>query len=377
MMMLLLRHVLWALVLSLASSFTTTCSLSLQQRPRTTCLSAAATTESQLANVFTKELSAALAEEVQKRVELPFVPEPVVLFVMTQAIQRLSVDLSPSTLQQVQELLDAEDTESKYDDLPEEERNALADQVAAELNTKIDVPMFDEEQELQALQQIMRVVFEVLTTTDVEARSAMVQTQLQVSRDLLGSDESRAQLVKSINAAVDIPILGEAEEEAILTTAVGMCADTLQALLPPDLIESLKGESPEGLVRMKEYLITTVNERVNLAGLSEEQEQVLIESMVDILIDTYVDDTDAEFLLLTKEEQQATLEERADKLSRELELSTRRYEREQQNLAAQYERIQSRLEKYGTKVKKAPKKAAPASKNGGKWSGLFSFFRRG
>ena len=310
--------------------------------------------------VFSEELSATIAEEVQKRVELPFVPEPIVLFVMSQAIQNLSSDLSPGTLEKIQEALQAESTESTYDDMPDEERNALADQVAAELNAKIDVPMFDEEQELQVLQQVMRVVLQVMTTSDVEARGAMLQTQLQLSRDILGSDESRAKLVKAINAAVDVPILGESEEEAILTTAVNMCAETLQTLLPPDLIETLKGESPDGLLRMKEYLIVRVNERVDIAGLSEEQEQVLVEKMVDILIDTYVDDTEAEFLLLTKEEQQATLEEREAVLTREIELSTKRYEREQQNLAAQLARIQLRLQAYG-----------------GKRSRLSSFFRRG
>lgn len=35
-----------------------------------------------------------------------------------------------------------------------------------------------------------------------------------------------------------------------------------------------------------------------------------IEKMIDILIHTYVDNTEAEFLLLTKEEQQAALEEK-------------------------------------------------------------------
>lgn len=159
------------------------------------------------------------------------------------------MDLSQNSLEKIQEVLEAESTEFTYDNMPEEERNVLADQVAAELNRKIDVPMFDEEQELQVLQQIMRVVLQVMTMSQLEARGAMLQTQLQLSRDVLGSDESQAKLVKVITAAVDVPILGESEEEAILTTAVNMCAETLQTLLlPPDLIEMLKGESPDSLL---------------------------------------------------------------------------------------------------------------------------------
>lgn len=159
------------------------------------------------------------------------------------------MDLSQNSLEKIQEVLEAESTEFTYDNMPEEERNVLADQVAAELNRKIDVPMFDEEQELQVLQQIMRVVLQVMTMSQLEARGAMLQTQLQLSRDVLGSDESQAKLVKVITAAVDVPILGESEEEAVLTTTVNMCAETLQTLLlPPDLIEMLKGESPDSLL---------------------------------------------------------------------------------------------------------------------------------
>jgi len=365
----------WTLIISLASGFADVMFRSAPSRTRHSFLCAS----SSLQHVFTEELSAAIAEEVQKRVEIPFVPQPIVLFVMTQAIQNLSSDLSEDTLQKIQEMLEAESTESTYDDTPKEERDALADQVARELNAKIDVPMFDEVQELEVLKQIMRVVLQVMTTTDVEVRNAMMQTQLEVGRDILGGDESRAKLVQAINAAVDVPILGESEEEAILTTAVGMCAELLQTLLPPDLIETLKGESPEGLLRMKEYLITTVNAKVDLVGLSEEQEQVLVEKMVEILIDTYVDDTEAEFLLLTKEEQQSTLEEKATSLNREMESSTRRYQREQQNLAAQLERIQLRLQSVtGKKVNlKAPKKAATNTASSGKRSRLAAFFRRG
>jgi hypothetical protein len=89
-----------------------------------------------------------------------------------------------------------------------------------------------------------------------------------VSRDILGTKESRASLVKAINQAVNLPILGETAEAALLQSAVEMCAETLQALLPPELIETIKGESPDGLLRMKKYLIAQVNKRVDLAGLS-------------------------------------------------------------------------------------------------------------
>jgi hypothetical protein len=52
--------------------------------------------------------------------------------------------------------------------------------------------MFDEHQELEVLQQIMRVVFSVMTISESEARSALIQKNLQLNRDTLGTKERRA-----------------------------------------------------------------------------------------------------------------------------------------------------------------------------------------
>jgi hypothetical protein len=65
---------------------------------------------------------------------------------------------------------------------------------------------------------------------------------------------------------------------------------------------------------------------------------------VDILVDQFVDGTEAEFLLLTKEEQVEKLQERQDILNREIELSNKRYERDQQNHAARLERVNMGLQ---------------------------------
>jgi len=321
--------------------------------------------------VFNEEFSDAIAEEVQKKVRFPFVPGPLVTYILSQAIQNMSSDLSPETMKRVLELAQTEASESVFDDLPKEDLDSLADQVAKELNPKIDVPMLDETQEYEVLRQIMRVVFSSITTSDADFRTKQINTQLQVSQDLLSSEESRAKLVEAINAAVDIPIFDETQEQSLLIAAVASCAQTLQALLPPELIETLKGESPDGIAKMKEYLIATVNERVDLAGLSEEQERTLIETTVEILIDAYVDETEAKLLLLTKDEQREELMQRQALLEYERELSQRKYEREQQNLRAKLERINERLEQL-----LSGKTRKPASTDSGNRFSIKSLFRR-
>lgn len=78
-------------------------------------------------------------------------------------------------------------------------------------------------------------------------------------------------------------------------------------------------------------------------GIDETQERQLIETMINVLIDEYVDETDAEFLLLTQEEQQERLKERKFALEREKTFAQRRYEREQASIDHQLARVDERL----------------------------------
>ena len=297
--------------------------------------------------VFTEtSLFSDIADAVQKQVEVPFVPAPLVSYCLLQALQRISHDISPETLSRIEEMLAAEKTVSAFDDFNEDEVNDLADQVSQQISDKgvIDLPMLTKEQELKLLQQIMRVVFKVVTTSEAERRKELISSELHISHDILSSLDSRRQLAKTVNEAVDIPLLSEDQEESILEAAVEMCATTLQTLLPPSLISTLKGETPEGLSTMKGYLIKTVNEKIDLIGFSEEQEEVMIRTIIEILIDTYVDDTDAELLILSQEEQEMKLQNKVIELEREMKASEVRFAREQNNLKAQIQRIRDRIE---------------------------------
>jgi hypothetical protein len=68
----------------------------------------------------------------------------------------------------------------------------------------------------------------------------------------------------------------------LLLVAVLDCAKILQNLFPEDAIKSLSGESPEGIAKFKTLVIDRVNERVDLIGMSEQQERAFVESLVDI-----------------------------------------------------------------------------------------------
>lgn len=221
--------------------------------------------------------------------DIPFAPAPVVTYCLQQVLETMGHDLAPETLNRIHEVMVAEETPSPLDDLSQPEIQELSDQVSQELfdQSVVHLPMLTPEQEQTILQSIIRVVFQVLTTSESERRSAWISSNLvaDTSQALLSCPERRRQLAIKINQMVDIPLLGEEQEEKILVSAVEKCANTLQQLLPPELLRNLQRETPQGLSDMKDYLIQSVNAKVDLLGFTEEQEAAMISAMIDILID--------------------------------------------------------------------------------------------
>ena len=302
------------------------------------------TTPEQIEDIFTKDLAAEIAAEVQNTVVIPFIPKPAIEYVLTEAIQRLSFDLSPGLVKKVKEVLDAAATSTDFDDFSKEELDELAKEVSKELNLCIDAPILNEQQELLVLTEVFKIVFNYICSSDAARRRQFIETEMKVSRELFGTKESQQKLAEAVNKAVDIPLLDEKQEERILIAAVQNCAETLHSLLPPELIEILKGEQPDSISAMKDWMVDKVNQKVDLFGFDEKQEKALIEALVDVLIDQYVDGTEMEFLLFSDEEQRESLQEKCSLLEREIEISRDRFEREQRNLNARLERLRSRLE---------------------------------
>jgi hypothetical protein len=311
--------------------------------PRTTKRSAKS--PAAVDEIFDDYFAQRIAEDVYQNINLPFpIPSPIVTYVLEQAVQNLSSDLSVETKIQLQEIFEAETTPSGDDDFGTEAIQGVANRMAAEINPTIDVPVLDEEQELVLLQQIMQVILQSLCNSEEDRRKEWTNSRLEDSRVLLGGPEARSKLAASIDQAIELPLpLGDAQRLALISQAVDAASDILTKFLPPDLLDTLKGESPDGLLKMKEYVIDNVNAKVDLVGFNEEQERLMIETMVNLLIDEYVDETDAEFLLMTPQEQLERLQERKRVLERERTFSQRRFEREVESIDVKLARIDKQL----------------------------------
>ena len=292
-----------------------------------------------------------ISDRISSRIVLPFyVPQPIISAATTLAIQQLTTDVfssellerigevaaaSASSSTSATELIDDDGDDDGIADNEELER--LSSQIATELNDQIDLPVLNEDQEFVIFEAIGRSLMAVLTVPDeIEADpKQVVDMAVETAQELLEGKEGRCKLAEALNARLDFPILNEEGEQDLLERALDACSDRLVEVLPRELVEALKGESGDGLEKTKEFVVASLNRKVDIIGLTEDQERQLIKIMVDFWVDIAIGDTELELLLMNPEERVTALEERKAVLTRQLEISKKRHEAEQANLVAQ------------------------------------------
>lgn len=299
-----------------------------------------------------------ISDRISFRIVLPFyVPQPIISAATTLAVQQLTTDvLSSELLERIGEVAaasassSASATELIYGDgddgiADDEELENLSGQIATELNAQIDLPVLDEDQELVIFKAIGRSLMAVLTAPDeIEADpKQMVDMVVETTQELLEGKEGRRKLAEALNARLDFPMLNEEGEQDLLERALDACSDRLAEVLPRELVEALKGENCDGLENTKEFVVASLNRKVDIIGLTEDQEQELIKMLVDFVVDIAIGDTEVELLLMNPEERITAWEERKVVLTRQLEISKKRHEAEKANLMAQIRRIERRI----------------------------------
>jgi hypothetical protein len=275
---------------------------------------------------------------------LPLIPDAILSLIIEQALQKLADSVSPATLTKIELMLAAAATESPYDDMSVRERNELADLVAKELNESIDIPLVVTQQQEVVLQKVFRTVFSTLSTNKELAKNILVQ-ELDVALNVFKDPASRKLLVDAINRAIDIPILNEDQEAFLFDKLIDQCAHVLDWILPPNFLTTLRSMPMNGMDEMKEYLVNTVSEHVDLPILNDSQERSLIEGLVTVLIDSTNNSTenDATFMMLTEERQREQLLQRCHELEQDMVRCRREYKQEYSNLRAQLTKVRARL----------------------------------
>ena len=171
----------------------------------------------------------------------------------------------------------------------------------------------------------------------------MFRTSVSVTAGVLDR-ENQQSLVRALNEKVDLPFLSDEQEHALLGKALDLCADALEKLLPEHVITAMRGAAGDEVPLLKKQCVARINDRVDLPMLSEEQEGLLITTLVDVVVGAVVDGTDGELLsLLPIEEQREKLGEQKRDLEREKLMLQRGTDRQVRRLQRLLEAVDIRI----------------------------------
>lgn len=106
------------------------------------------------------------------------------------------------------------------------------------------------------------------------------------------SDEQIDWLADRLNEKVNLPIIGEKAEKAIITNALYKVLDVIEEELPPELVEfiddatdGLEPQSEAEMDRIKDDMATFLNNNINLPLIGERKEQKVFEYIVDFIFE--------------------------------------------------------------------------------------------
>jgi hypothetical protein len=301
-----------------------------------------------LDQVFNDDLTNQIARDVARHMDLPLIPRPIIAYALSEALRNVKTDLSEDTMEQLLEVLRTEATPSPYDDYTAAELDALSLQMATELSPGIAIPLLQNRPEAQQdmVQKLIRSVLSGLTTSRQDQRLWAFNAATQL---LLRTPEDRRALAESIqsNWNTFVPGLPKGLQTQLIQRAVDVSADAIAAILPSDLMQTLRGEhNDNGWDQIKEQVVQKVGDTIDLSMfLTSDQTTFFVRTMVDLLLRQYVEGTDAELLLMAGDldRQEASLLSQQAMLQREKKYSRRRYEREMTALQAQSRRVRERL----------------------------------
>ena len=304
--------------------------------------------------VFLSEACDDISERIASRLVLPIaVPRPVVSAATRLIVRAMATELSPDLVERVSvavalasSAFQEEATGGEAQEAASAELEGLAAEVAEELGDSVSLPVLDEGQEVAVLRAVSGAALLMLASPDeiLVRPKAFVDLTVETAQELLGGASGRTRLARALNARVDLPFLDEEAEQRLLERALEDCADRLSEMLPSALIDVLRGEATEGLEEAKQYVTDTINDRIDVAGLSEDQEGWIIRNVVDIVVDLVLGDTETELLIMDELEKRVALLERRDALRWRMERDRRRFDAEQAAMEAQIKRIEDRLQ---------------------------------
>lgn len=110
---------------------------------------------------------------------------------------------------------------------------------------------------------------------------------------MLLTDEERKQFATLVNAVIDLPLVSEELEQTIFEHAIAMIDAALEDALPV-IFHNLMRQIEQGIDKdqakdFADRLVVTVNQKVDLPYLNEEQEAQLLRIVITPLVKAMTD----------------------------------------------------------------------------------------
>jgi len=116
--------------------------------------------------------------------------------------------------------------------------------------------------------------------------------------------EGRKRIATRLNEQVDLPLLNEEQEQVLFEKFVDAVVQPLEKLIPKDMRSHLKAASAAELEALKQHLTETLLEKLpGLPFLDKEKERQMLRVVVDFIVETFIDHSGLDGVLLTPEVQ--------------------------------------------------------------------------
>jgi len=120
---------------------------------------------------------------------------------------------------------------------------------------------------------------------------------------VLLDEAGRERLAERVNAAVDLPLLSEAQERALFGAAADALGAALDRLIPAAWRPALQGATAAEIAAFKQSVVAELGGWVPLPGLAPDCKQTWLCAAVDFAFDAFLDNTSLDGVVLAPEAQ--------------------------------------------------------------------------
>lgn len=126
----------------------------------------------------------------------------------------------------------------------------------------------------------------ILFSPNTNFETVRRQMVARALKELFNAD-SRVCLATKLNETVDIPLISENNEQIMAEQLVNLCFDVLETFIPTCIRDILETTSPEELRDVRDNMVNRLSEKIDVPFTSEEHEEKALRFIVDFFLSIY------------------------------------------------------------------------------------------